>query len=279
MSDLSTLRDAFDALEERADAAGAAAPLDFRPARRPARVLAPVGAAVAVAATAAVVVVWQQSGSTRPTGTPAGASTAVLPPVSSAASTPAATPTPTPSAEQFPPSTGQTLTAKVREILAGTATIAVTETAVPGAVTLTAPSGPPPSEVSPTIPIGSAVALPSSGGSGASIVGTLTAGGRSGGFNLDVYKTAPGSKATCDGGTDCTVRSLPDGTSLAVGSWHDDEVSGGVTYQVEAVRPDGKDVLLHLSTERDAKGHSTTIASALPLTVAQMTAFVTDDRW
>jgi hypothetical protein len=64
-----------------------------------------------------------------------------------------------------------------------------------------------------------------------------------------------------------------------VGSWHDDQVSGGVTYQVEAVRPNGRDVLLHLSTERDPKGHSTTIASAVPLTVAQMTALVTSDRW
>ncbi|MFN2560294.1 MAG: hypothetical protein ABR571_03205 [Jatrophihabitans sp.] len=278
MTDLSILRDAFDALEERADAACAAAPaiMDFQPARRPTWALAPVGAAVAVVATAAVVVVWQQSGSNRPTGTPAGASTAAVPPLSSAASTPAATPTAT---EQFPPSTGAALTEKVREILAGTATIAVTETDVPGGVTLSVPSGPPPSDASPAIVVGSPVKLPSGGGSGPSIVGTLTAGGRTGGFQVVAYQADPGSKAMCDGGTDCSVRALADGTSLAVGSWHDDQVSGGVTYQVEAVRPDGREVLLHLSTERDPKGHSTRIASALPLTVAQMTALVTSDRW
>lgn len=275
MTDLKTLRAAFDALEERADLAAAGAATDLRPPRRPVRALAPLGAAVAVAATAAVVVVWQQSGANQPAATPGGDSSAAAAPVSSTASAPARTA----SADQFPPSTGAALTAKVREILGDTAIVDVTETAVPGVVTLTVPSGPPPSEVGPTIPVGSTVRLPSGGGSGASVVGTLTADGRTGGFQVVADQTAPGSKATCDGGTECSVRTLTDGTSLAVGSWHDDAVAGGVTYQVEAVRPDGRDVLLHLSTERDPKGHSTTIASALPLTVAQMTAFVTSDRW
>lgn len=65
----------------------------------------------------------------------------------------------------------------------------------------------------------------------------------------------------------------------AVGTWHDRSVSGGVTYFVEFVRHDRADILMHLSTERDPKGESTVTASRVPLSLAQMEAFVTSDRW
>ncbi len=269
MSDLRTLRDAFDELDRRADAAPQPALTPGRTDSPHRRLLAPSAAALTVAATAAAVVLWQQGDSGGPARAPAaGSSPAAL-------STPAADPTD----GYQPPDTGVELTAKTRAILAGLATIEVSYESP------AASSGP--SVAGPGVVIrtgaGSTTVLAVTGtpgaGSGAAIVGTLTAAGRTGGFDLDVFATEPGSKARCDTDTNCSVQTRPDGSSLAIGSWHDPTVPGGITYQVEVVRPDGADILMHLSTEHDPKGQSAVTAARLPLTVAQLTDLVTSDRW
>jgi hypothetical protein len=66
---------------------------------------------------------------------------------------------------------------------------------------------------------------------------------------------------------------------VATSTWADGSVPGGVTYQVEVVRPDGADVLMHLSTETNPKGESSVSSSQVPLTLAQMTTFAASDRW
>lgn len=275
MTDLRTLRDAFDELESRADVAPVASPTLLRPeraARRSAR-LAPFAAAGAVAATAAVLVIWQQAGSGSPAKQPAaGRPNARLT---------AAASTGPPASRYQPPTTGAQLAEEARAILGATATITVTDSS--GSVS-GAPAKSTERVLVETKGGGPAEQIPAVSGepgatSGAAIVGTLTAAGLTGGFDLNVFATSPGSTALCDADTDCSVRPLADGSSLAVGSWRDDKVPGGITYQVEMVRADGADILLHLSTEQDPKGQSAVTASQLPLTLAQMTDFVSSDRW
>lgn len=274
MTDLRTLREAFDELESRADAAPAAAPSLVRPeraARRPAR-LAPFAAAGALAATAAVVVIWQQADS------PARQAAAGQP---NARLTAAATTTGAPASGYQPPTAGAQLAEQARAILGATATITVTDSSgsasgapakSTGQVRVATKGGGPAEQIP-------AISGEPGANSGAAIVGTLTAAGLTGGFDLNVFATTPGSKAHCDADTDCSVRTLTDGSSLAVGSWHDDTMPGGLTYQVEMVRADGADILFHLSTEQDPKGQSAVTASQLPLTLAQMTDFVSSERW
>lgn len=253
MSTLRTLHDAFDALEHRADAAFSPAPeiAAPRPARHRTRhLLAPVAAGAAVAVIAASVTVWQHARPGAPAKQPAARSAVVT--TSQAASTTH------PTGRFQPPTTPAELAAKTRAILAGIATIKVTDTGYP---------------VQASVP----ASVPAKGNH--LIFGTLSATGVTGGFDLNVFLASPGSKASCDEGTGCTLHHRPDGSTLAIGTWHDPSVPGGITYQVELVRPDGADILLHLSTEHNPKGGSTVIASHTPLTVDQMTDFVTSDRW
>jgi hypothetical protein len=271
MTDLRTLRDAFDELERRADAAPESAPVPGRSGSSHRRLLAPSAAALTVAATAAAVLLWQQAGSNSPPRQPAAGSGHP-----STVSEPATPPSGT--GEYQPPDTGAELTARTRAILDGIATIEVTYES-PEATT-----GPSVAGRAVVIKGGhrsTVVAITGApgAGSGSAIVGTLTAAGRSGGFDLDVFAASPGSTATCDEDTNCSMQTRPDGSSFAIGVWHDPTVPGGLTYQIEVVRPDGADILFHLSTERDPKGQSAVTAERLPLTVAQMTDFVTSDRW
>jgi hypothetical protein len=266
MNTLRTLHDAFTALEERAD--------DYAAPERLARprLAPPLAAAAGVLAVAAGVAAWQASRDGHPAGQPAAAG-------STSASTSAAHP-----AERFrPPSTVAELTAKARSILAGTATITVDprRSSGCGAAIGSAPTVP---SATPTVPNATPTPTPPKPAgqpecSGAGIVGSLTSGGKTGGFDLDVYQAPPGEQPFCDLGTRCTTRTFADGSRLATSTWHDSEVSGGVTYEVNLVRPDGGEFLFHLSTEADPKGASVVTASHVPLTIAQMTAFVTSDRW
>jgi hypothetical protein len=66
---------------------------------------------------------------------------------------------------------------------------------------------------------------------------------------------------------------------LATSTWHDSEVTGGVTYQVYLVRRDGGAIIFHLSTEYDPEGASGVTASRVPLTIEQMTAIVGSGQW
>jgi hypothetical protein len=273
MSTLRTLHDAFDALEHRADAALSPVPeiAAPRPARHRTRhLLAPVAAAAAVAVIAASVTVWQHARPGAPANQPAAGSAVVT--TSQSASTTH------PTGRFQPPKTPAELAAKTRAILAGIATIKVTDTGYPVQASVPASV---PAKGNHLTPISSqsSVSAPIGRKSGSAILGTLSATGVTGGFDLNVFLASPGSKASCDEGTGCTLHDRPDGSTLAIGTWHDPSVPDGITYQVELVRPDGADILLHLSTEHNPKGGSTVTASHTPLTVDQMTDFVTSDRW
>jgi len=186
------------------------------------------------------------------------------------------------------PDTAAKLAAKTRAILGSLATITVdpSRSTNCGAIQLTLPAGPP---SSPVIPAGPGVPLsPLTGDtradhtncSGASLVGTLTSNGRTGGFVLDVFAAPPGSKAHCaENGGPCSVHPRSDGSTLAVGTWPDPAGPGGVTYQVELVRPDGADILIDLSPQDETKGRGTVTTSQMPLTTQQLTAFVTSTQW
>lgn len=284
MNTLRTLHDAFEKLEQRADAAHALPP-DFtvRPAGRPARSNlarygAPAAAAAAVVAVAGGVLAWQHG---------PGGGTAHQPAANGSPSVAPSTPShsvPKRPARYIPPSTAARLEAKTRAILGSLATITVdpSRSADCGATTVTVPAAP--SRTEPGLPDGATPSVPvpasgHSGCSGAAIGGHLTSAGKTGGFDLDVFTASPGGTAMCDGDTNCSVHRGADGSTLATGRWTDPSVPGGVTYQVELVRRDGADILIHLSTEADPKGQSSVTSSQMPLTIAQLSAFVSSDRW
>lgn len=277
MNDLRTLHDAFDALERRADTAPVH-DLVTAPRRRTKHLAAPVAAAAAVVLAAGTVALWQHHDDRSPSTAPAGGGRTV-PSVMPSAPHVA---TPHTATGYQPPTTEAQLTAKARDLLAGVATIVVTDGSDPGGASGPTPSYTPNPQAhkgkrrgAPAQPITSSAPDASSG---AGIVGTLTADGVTGGFDLDVY-ASPGGRAMCDADTSCSVHTRADGSTVAIGSWHDQQAPGGVTYQVEMVRPDGADVLMHLSTEHDPKGESAVTASHLPLTVKQMVDFVTSPSW
>jgi hypothetical protein len=124
--------------------------------------------------------------------------------------------------------------------------------------------------------------LTDAGVHGAFITGTLTTkSGVTGGFDLQIFQNDPGSKATCEdpGLAICTVRRLDDGSSLATGHEALDSNSNGVTYQADLVRPDGIDFHMHVSNERDPKRGSDVLAAHPPLSIDDMVAIFTSNRW
>jgi hypothetical protein len=313
MSTLQTLHDAFGELERRADLTSAASAADdaggsapvralhrHRPARRWLAPTASVAAVAAVALTAVGIAAWRSGdGSGSPAAGPgASTSAAVTPsqPVTSSAVPPSAvtssavTPSSPPGNSAAigptpwqPPSTPAQVAATARAILAGIATITVTDTGYPVTQLVPGVRGQGDQESNGMVSAtgnGASDEAGDGGNAGAAIFGVLTADGRSGGYDLNVLSVPQPSKgASCDPSARCTVSTRPDGSSLAISHWSDPSVPGGVTYQVELVRPDGADILLHLSTENHPKGQGTVTASRLPLTVAQMTDFVTSTRW
>lgn len=277
MNDLRTLHDAFDTLERRADNA----PVHefvIAPRRHPKRFGAPAAAAAAVVLAAGTIAVWQHHDDRSPLTAPAGRGRTA--PSAMTSTSHVATPHAAPGYQ--PPATEAQLANKARELLAGVATIVVTDGSGQGGGSGPTPTYTPnhqahkgkrrnaPAQLTPG-------ATPDAS-SGAAVIGALTADGVTGGFALDVY-ASPGGRAMCDADTNCSVHTRADGSTLAIGSWHDKQVPGGLTYQVEMVRPDGADVLMHLSTEHDPKGESAVTASHLPLTVKQMVDFVTSPSW
>jgi len=297
MTDLRALTDAFTELERRADAhtelhgrtdAAHVTQLPTAPSRprgvRPSARLVPVAAAVAVVAgLAATGVVLLAPGSD------SGGQVAT-PPVTG--STPVS---PTSAAPQrtLGPSTPEDLIERFRAVLGDTATFTVTDRG-PGAVIMTmppAPSGALPSPgVSPaspgSAPTGSQPELPPGSASatpqpretvGSSIVGTLTAAGVTGGFDLTVYPT-DGDGGMCVEGCAPTIV-LPDGSKLTTGQFDLEGPPNGITRQVELVRPDGLLLEMHVSNQRSPKGASELLSPHPPLTIEQMTAILTSDRW
>ncbi|GAB2959958.1 hypothetical protein [Saccharothrix stipae] len=265
MTDLRTLHDAFDELERRADAATAGLPPGIAPgtradASRSRTRLVPIALAAAVVAgvaTGAVLLVPGDDPVTR-TAQPGASSTA--PPVTT-------TSTPPPPAHENP----EVLAERFRAVLGDLATFVVTETG-PGASVMTLPEGPPtgaPTDLGPkpTTQVGAA------------IVGTLTATGVTGGFDLLMYPGRVGDKAQCDLPEEpgCTVRDLPDGSSLATSQVALE--GSGVTNQVKLIRPDGLVFGMHVSNRQSPKGSGALLGAQPPLTVEQLVRIATSDRW
>jgi hypothetical protein len=270
MNTLRDLHDAFHELELRADAVEPPTSMSVRPHRTARRLIAPaasVAAVAAVALTVGGVTVWH-GGSGSNSGTTAAGSGGSTPPVTLTSQPVATTSTATGTGAWQPPASAEALAAKARAILAGTATITVTDTGTN--VPMTLPPGLKGAHVR---------ALPNAGEpDGAAIFGTLTAGGHTGGFDLNVsYEKATGDGTSCDNPDECTEHTYADGAKLWISTWRDQ--TGGLTNQVELDRPDGAVILMHLSTERDPKGGGPAITSQLPLTVRQMTDFVTSNDW
>ncbi|MBY8847279.1 hypothetical protein [Saccharothrix longispora] len=278
MSDLRALHDAFAELERRADAVTAerafesTSPAKSCTAPRPALVAAAVVVVAGAAAGTALLVPDDRPGTQVAASSTTDVPTADL---ATTASTPPA-----------PPGTPEELAARLRAVLGGTATFTVTE-AGPGAVVMTAPAAPaagaqstppstpgstPPSTPSSTPAVGTQV--------GASIVGTLTADGITGGFHLIVYPGIRG-EARCDGipGSDCTAGTLPDGSSLTTQRTALQGYPTGVTQVVSLVRPDGVALILHVSNVTNPKGLGAQLADVPPLTVERMAGIVTSDLW
>ncbi|KOX14432.1 hypothetical protein ADK67_42225 [Saccharothrix sp. NRRL B-16348] len=266
MTDLRALNDAFEELERRADAATARMPLGLPPRTRPAASwsrtrLVPITLAAAVVAgvaTGAVLLVPTNDPGSQ-TGLLAASST---PPPVTTTSTP-----PPPPAHESP----EVLAERFRAVLGDLGTFVVTETG-PGASVMTLPAGPltgAPTTLDPepTKQVGS------------SIVGTLTATGVTGGFDLLMYPGRAGDKAQCalPDEPSCTVRDLPDGSTLATGQFGLE--GSGVTNEVKLIRPDGLVFGMHVSNRQSPKGSGPVLAGHPPLTVEQLVAIATSDRW
>lgn len=283
MSDLHNLTDAFTELERRADAFGARTDdmLATTPTAHRSRL-------TLVAASAAAVVVvaggsaWlaHSGGNGNHHGIQAAASQPAAPATPGGQST--STDPATPTAAQLPETPAQ-LADRFRAVLAGTATFTVTDTGAAVGIpihlpALTGTAGNEPSR--PAAPV-------ASGGAsinftaGAAIVGTLTASGATGGFDLQWLPTSPGARAQCDDPdrSNCKVQQLADGSSLATGTEALWGSANGVTYQADLIRPDGTEFLMHVSNERDPKGESSVLADQPPLSVNQMVAVVTSPLW
>lgn len=299
MTDFRTLTDAFAELERRADEASAAMPADTAhhvPPRHRAGPLLIAASVVAVLAVVAAVALLAR-------GRNAGTDAAAGPPTPTQRATHSASPK---TSDTFQvPQTPAELARRFQVVLGGSATITVTDTgapvqaSVPAAPTRTVPAVPnhvvpgvprhgvpaTPTQTVPAVPNGSTgyqTALPASGeANGAAIVGTLTASGVTGGFDLQIFRDRPGGTAMCDDPdrSRCTVRRLADGSSLAVGREPLQGAAHAVTFSVDLIRPDGVEFLMHVSNERDPKGESSVLAAQPPLTTQQMTAIVTSSRW
>ena len=268
MTDLRALTDAFAELERRADAASASAGLlpevptrvRLNPVPRRGARLVPVAATVAVVAgLVAGAALLAPDGNREgnrdaPVGAPPATGETVAQPAFAV------------------PDTPEDLAARFRTVLGDLATFTVTDT---GAVAvLTAPASPGAVPSAQQVPVTPTFV-------GAAIVGTLTASGVTGGYDLQIYPTDANEQARCDGPESprCTVQRLPDGSSLATEQVALDGSPNGVTYLVSLVRPDGVAFLMHVSNERSPKGHSELLAPQPPLTIDQMIAIVTSDRW
>lgn len=269
MTDLRTLTDAFTELERRADAAPVHA--DTAPTTRihPQRGRRPVLIAATVVATLAVA-----TGATLLAQSGDSGHEAAAPPASHTA-TGRHQHTATPAAFHIP-TTAKDLTARFRRVLGDTATITVTDTGSAKNVKLP----PEPSRAgSPAQP--KKLGTPTVENNGAAIVGMMTAHGTTGGYDMQIFRDRPGDKAWCEDPdrATCSVRRLPDGSSLAVSREPLPGSSNGVTYAANLIRADGVEFLMHVSNERDPKGASNVLAENPPLTVQQMVEILTSDRW
>jgi len=262
MSDLRTLHDAFAELERRADAAGTSTAVRQRRAVR----LVPVAASVVAVAGLVAGAVWLAPGD--PGTHVAG------PPTTSTSST----------TRDPVPHSPDDLIARFRVVLGDTATVEVTRKHVLPSASPSSnnPAVPPPgagSEVTlppppPEVPDASTSAL---------VSGTLTSAGVTGSFGLTIHPSDSEPDARCGSRMVCDVSTLPDGSRLATGTARPD--SGAVAHLACLRRTDGTMVLLLVSNQEDPSGAvigtpgGEVYAPRPPLTLDQMKAIVTSDRW
>lgn len=276
MSDLHTLTDAFTELERRADAFGAGTddtPTVLRTTRRSRLPLIAASAAAVVVVAGGSAWLAHSGGTSGHPGLQAAASRPESP--TSAAvepTTPAAQPTSAAPAAAGLPGTSAQLADRFRAVLAGTATFTVTDTGSAMPMRLPSVAG---------TPTRAKDGLKNLTSAGAAIVGQLTKDGASGGFDLQWLPNTPGTRAQCDDPdrATCKVQWLADGSSLATGTEPLSGSANGVTYQVDLIRPDGTEFLMHVSNESDPKGQSPVLADQPPLTLNQMVDVVTSPLW
>jgi hypothetical protein len=260
MSDLRTLHDAFAELERRADAEAAGTAPVVRP-RRAVR-LVPVAATVVAVAGLVAGAVWLVPADS---SMPAASSPSTAPSTTTARSPVATSP--------------DDLIARFRVVLGDTATFEVTQK-------INVP--PPPSPNTPQPGTGSVVtpqlvdpAAPTS----ALVGGTLTNAGVTGSFSLMIYPSdsEPGVWCGYSRTKDCDVSTLPDGSRLATGTAQ--PAPGAVSYLACLKRPDGTMVLMHVGNQEDPRGAAINspggeiYAPRPPLTLDQLKAIVTSDKW
>ncbi|MEV6713678.1 hypothetical protein AB0M48_16745 [Lentzea sp. NPDC051208] len=253
MSDLRTLHDAFTELERRVDAAATGRAPVVRP-RRTVR-LVPVAATVIAVAGLFAGAVWLVPGDS---GTPAAG-----PPTTAPATTTARSPVPT---------SPDDLIARFRVVLGDTATFEVTQK-------VTVP------KASPSKQPGSGVTKLDGPDGNALVGGTLTSEGLTGGFSLMIYPSdsEPGEWCRNSSPANCVVSTLPDGSRLATETAR--PAPGAVSYLACIKRPDGTTVLMNVSNQEDPWGAAINspggriYSTQPPLTLEQLTAIVTSDKW
>lgn len=262
MSDLRTLHDAFAELERRADAAVTA------PVARPRRALRLVPVAATVVAVAGLVAgaMWLVPGDSD--------THAANPPTTSSSTAPS-------TARSSIPTSPDDLIARFRVVLGDTATFEVTtKLDVPEASPSSANDRQPGtgSVVTPQLEDADAPTSPMIGG-------TLTSGGDTGGFSLMIYPSDSAPDVWCGHSrtADCDVSTLPDGSRLATGTAR--PAPGAVSYMGCLKRPDATMVLMHVSNQEDPQGAEPDspggeiYSSRPPLTLDQLKAIVTSDKW
>ncbi|MFC6093695.1 hypothetical protein [Saccharothrix lopnurensis] len=263
MSELRTLHDAFAELERRADAATAGTAPIARP-RRAAR-LVPVAATVVAVASLVAGAVWLAPGDS---GTHAAS-----PPTPSSSTAPSTT-----TARSPVPTSPDDLIARFRVVLGDTATFQVTqEFALP-----------PPSSANPQPPGTGSVVVPHAvdpdTSVGALVAGTLTSAGVTGSVSLTIHPSDSEPGEWCDPRIeDCEVSTLPDGSRLATGTAR--PAPGAVSHLACLKRPDGTIVLLRVGNQEDPQGAAINSPGGRfyspqpPLTLDQLKAIVTSDKW
>jgi hypothetical protein len=272
MTDLDTLTEAFAELERRADVAmsrSVADPSTYRPTPRRFRLTLVAAAVVAVLAVALGVALFTGDRGHDGSGAAATPSTArtVAPPdrttrpptTPTTAVTRSVTPSRTPSATTPPPPkpvvgipmSAKELAQRFRGVLGNTATFTIR------------------------------LSQDNRSARDPYIVGILTAAGQRGGFDLQMLPATPGQRASCDDPdkSACTVRRLPNGSSLALSHVALEGAPNRVTYMANLIRRDGVEILMHVSNEADPKGDSAVLSPTPPLSLTQLSRIITSERW
>jgi hypothetical protein len=262
MSDLRTLHDAFAELERRADAAAVGTAPVVRP-RRAVR-LVPVAATVVAVAGLVAGAVWLVPGdSGTHAADPSTTSSSAAPSTTTAGSLAHASP--------------DDLITRFGVVLGDTATFEVTDKfSVPRAS---------PSKHPGTGPVTTERLDITDGSTSPLIFGTLTSAGVTGSFGLAISPSdsEPGEGCRVSRTDDCDVSTLPDGSRLAAGTAR--PAPGAVSHMAFLKRPDGTMVRLHVGNQEHPMGAAINspggriYAPQPPLTLDQLKAIVTSDKW